>query len=231
MTKLALALVAAFAALFAAPSGTKTTRLSIDVWPKGRTVAAGHRHYTLSCAPAKGTVAHPGAACAALARLAKPFAATPHGVACPSLVLGPQEAHVVGTVRGVRVNAWLNLVHCGVDRWGRVKAIVPEPFHPIGPPAAPAPPPTTTIGSTSGPAPTIASFDPTSGPVGTSVTIAGANLDGTVGVQLGRVIAVPSAVSATTVVFVVPGGAATGPIKVLARSGSATSTGTFTVTG
>jgi hypothetical protein len=229
VTKFALAALAAVA--LASSAGAGKTRLSIDVWPKGRTVAAGHRHYTLSCAPAKGTVAHPGTACAALARLAKPFAATPHGVACPSLVLGPQEAHVVGTVRGVRVNAWLNLVHCGVDRWGRVKAIVPEPFHPTGPPAAPAPPPTTTIGSTSGPAPTIASFDPTSGPKGTTVTITGTNLDGTVGVQLGKVIATPSSVSTTTVVFVVPSGAATGPIKILARSGSATSAGTFTVSG
>jgi hypothetical protein len=229
VTKFALAALAAVA--LASSAGAGKTRLSIDVWPKGRTVAAGHRHYTLSCAPAKGTVAHPGTACAALARLAKPFAATPRGTMCPSLVLGPQEAHVVGTLRGVRVNAWLNLVHCGVDRWNRVKTIVPEPFHSSGPPAAPAPPPTTTIGSTSGPAPTIASFDPTSGPKGTTVTITGANLDGTVGVQLGSVIATPSSVSATTVVFVVPSGAATGPIKILARSGSATSAGTFTVSG
>lgn len=230
MTKVALALVAA--ALLAPASGAKVTTLSIDVWPKGRTVADGHRRYTLRCAPAKGTDPHPGVACAALLALAHPFARTPPGTVCPSLVLGPQEAHVVGTVRGVHVNAWLNLVHCGVGRWGRVKAIVPEPYHPVSPPIAPAPPPTTTtVGSTSGPAPTIASFDPTSGPVGTSVTITGANLDGTVGVQLGRVIAVPSAVSATTVVFVVPGGASTGPIKILARSGSATSAGTFTVSG
>jgi hypothetical protein len=230
MTKLALALVASL--LLAPASGAKVTRLSIDVWPGGRTVAAGHRHYTLGCAPAKGTVAHPGTACVALARLAKPFAATPRGVACPSLVLGPQEAHIVGTVRGVRVNAWLNLVHCGVERWGRVKAIVPEPYHAVGPPVAPSPPPpTSTVGSTTGPAPAIASFDPTSGPAGTTVTITGTNLDGTVGVQLGRVIAVPSSVSATSVVFAVPGGAVTGPIKILARSGSTTSAGTFTVSG
>jgi hypothetical protein len=230
MTKAALALVAAV--LLAPASGAKVTKLSIDVWPQGRTVADGHRHYTLGCAPAKGTVAHPRTACAVLARIAKPFAATPRGTVCPSLVLGPEEAHVVGAVRGVRVNAWLNLVHCGVDRWNRVKAVVPEPYHPTGPPAAPAPPPTTTtIGSTSGPAPTIASFDPTSGPAGTTVTITGTNLDTTVGVQLGHVIAVPSSVSATTVVFAVPGGAATGPIKVLARSGSTTSAGTFTISG
>jgi hypothetical protein len=229
MTRLALALVAA--ALLAPASGAKVTRLSIDVWPQGRTIADGHKHYTLGCAPAKGTVARPGVACATLAQLAKPFAPTPRGVACPSLVLGPQEAHVVGTIRGVRVNAWLNLVHCGIARWGRVKAIVPEPYHPIGPPIAPPPPPTTTIGSTTGPAPAIASFEPTSGPTGTTVTITGTSLDGTVGVQLGHVIAAPATVSATQVVFVVPGGAVTGPIKVLARSGSTTSAGSFTVTG
>jgi hypothetical protein len=229
MTKLATAL--ATVALLASASGAKVTHLTIDVWPGGRTVAAGHQHYTLSCAPAKGTVAHPGAACIALLQLAKPFATTPPGVACPSLVLGPQEAHVVGTLRGVRVNAWLNLVHCGIARWGRLRAIVPEPYHGIGPPSAPAPPPPTTIGSTTGPAPAVAGFEPTSGPTGTTVTITGTGLDGTVGVQLGHVIAVPASVSATQVVFAVPSGAASGPIKVLARSGSTTSAGSFTVTG
>ena len=114
------------AAVLASSTGIGT-RLSIDVWPKGRADVTGHRHYTLRCAPAKGTVPHPGTACTALNKLQHPFAPTPPGTVCPMLVLGPQEAHVVGTVRGVRVNAWLNLVHCGVDRWDRVKAIVPEP--------------------------------------------------------------------------------------------------------
>jgi len=48
--------------------------------------------------------------------------------------LGPAEAHVVGLVRGRRVDAWLNLVHCGPQRWGRVKAVVPEPTLTVTPP-------------------------------------------------------------------------------------------------
>ena len=226
MTKAALALVAAL--LLAPASGTKATRLSIDVWPKGRTVADGHVHYTLGCAPTKGTVAHPGAACAALLRLAKPFAPAPRGVACPSLVLGPQEAHVTGTVRGVRVNVWLNLVHCGIARWGRVKAVVPELYGPVGPPT-PAPPPTTT--PTSGAIPTIAGFSPSSGAIGTQVTVTGTNLAGVVGVQMGHILTAPDSTADTQVVFTVPPGATTGPIKILTKGGSATSTGTFTVTG
>ncbi len=125
MLRLALALAAVATA--ASAGGAPATKLTIDVWPQGRTVATGHVHYTLRCSPAAGTVPRPGNACAVLARLAHPFAATAPATACPSLVLGPQEAHVVGTVRGTRVNAWLNLAHCGVARWNLVKAIVPEP--------------------------------------------------------------------------------------------------------
>lgn len=229
MTKATLALVAAL--LLGPTSGTKATRLSIDVWPKGHTVAAGHAHYTLKCAPAKGTVAHPGIACVALLRLAKPFAPTPHGVACPNLVLGPQEAHVTGTVRGVRVNAWLNLVHCGIARWGRVKAIVPEPYGPIGPPTSPSPAPPPSTAPTPTSAPTIAGFSPSSGAAGTQVTITGTNLAGVVAVQMGHVLTVPQSTSDAQVVFAVPQGAATGPIKILTKAGSTTSTLTFTVTG
>jgi len=251
MIRLALALVAVATA--ASAGVTPATRLSIDVWPKGRTVAAGHHHYTLRCAPAAGTVPHPGNACVVLTKLAHPFAATPRGTVCPMLVLGPQEAHVVGAVRGVRVNAWLNLAHCGVDRWNRVRAVVPEPKLATGPPkrpiptpppgsttttttlpAPPPPPATTTTTTTTGtgqPGPEITSFAPGSGPVGTTVTITGSNLGSVVGVKLGTVLTVPASVSATQVVFTVPPGATTGAIEILARNGTATSAGSFTVTG
>ena len=251
MIRLALALVAVATA--ASAGGTPATRLSIDVWPKGRTVAAGHHHYTLRCAPAAGTVPHPGNACVVLVRRAHPFAVTPRGTVCPMLVLGPQEAHVVGTVRGVRVNTWLNLVHCGIDRWNRVRAVVPEPKLATGPPkrpiptpppgsttttttlpAPPPPPATTTTTTTTGtgqPGPEITSFAPGSGPVGTTVTITGSNLGSVVGVKLGTVLTVPASVSATQVVFTVPPGATTGAIEILARNGTATSAGSFTVTG
>lgn len=132
------ALVVLVATVLAAPALARAvtaapTRLSIDVWPAGRTVPAGHRHYALTCAPAHGTVPNPGRACAALATIHAPFARNATGSVCPSLALGPQEAHVVGLVRGVRVDAWLNLRGCGISRWDRVKAVVPEPAHALTP--------------------------------------------------------------------------------------------------
>jgi ABC-type transport system substrate-binding protein len=80
------------------------------------------------------------------------------------------------------------------------------------------------------PPPTIASISPGSGPVGTLVTVTGTGLAGTVGIQIGSVLTVPTSVSATQVVFSIPPGAATGTIKILATNGSATSVDTFTIT-
>jgi len=78
--------------------------------------------------------------------------------------------------------------------------------------------------------PTITSLSPENGPVGTSVTITGTNLAGTVGVMLGSIVTVPTSVSATQVVFTIPPGASTGVVRILNPAGSATSPGTFTVT-
>jgi hypothetical protein len=80
------------------------------------------------------------------------------------------------------------------------------------------------------PPPSITSFAPTSGPLGTVVTVTGTALAGTVGVQVGGVLTVPTSANSTQVVFTVPPGAATGPIKLLTTSGAATSVGVFTVT-
>ncbi|HXR11528.1 MAG TPA: IPT/TIG domain-containing protein [Gaiellaceae bacterium] len=226
MGRPALAVVVAATVLVPAAAGAGGTRLSIDVWPKGRNVAAGHRHYTLQCAPARGTVPHPGIACATLARLARPFAPTPPETVCPRLVLGSQEAHVVGTVRGAHVDAWLQLRYCGIDRWDRVRAVVPQPKLTVAPP----PRPSTTPTDTGQPAPSITGFSPASGPVGTTVTVTGTNLGETVGVQLGTILTTPASVSDTQVVFVVPNGAASGPITLVAKGGAATSAGSFSVT-
>ncbi len=81
------------------------------------------------------------------------------------------------------------------------------------------------------PPPTITSLSPGSGPVGTPVTITGTNLQGTVGVQIGSIVTVPTSVSAMSVTFAIPPGAPSGAIRILATSGSATSIDTFTVTG
>lgn len=81
------------------------------------------------------------------------------------------------------------------------------------------------------PAPTISSFSPASGPVGTSVLINGTNLSAVTGVQFNSVGAsVWKIVSATQISATVPLGATTGPVRVSTAAASATSAAAFTVT-
>ena len=79
--------------------------------------------------------------------------------------------------------------------------------------------------------PKITDFTPSAGPVGTVVTIAGAGFRGTTKVTFGGVAAASyTVVSATQVTATVPAGAKTGKIAVTTAGGTATSSGTFTVT-
>ena len=79
--------------------------------------------------------------------------------------------------------------------------------------------------------PTISDFTPKSGPIGTLVTVTGTNFSqGDIGPQItlnkqgGGTIAAPvSSFTATTVTFVIPAGAATGPLVIEVGSQSATS--------
>ena len=81
------------------------------------------------------------------------------------------------------------------------------------------------------PAPTISSFAPASGSVGTSVLINGTNLSAVSGVQFNGVAAsVWKIVSATQISATVPLGATTGPVRVSTATVSATSSTAFTVT-
>ena len=78
--------------------------------------------------------------------------------------------------------------------------------------------------------PTLTSFTPTSGPVGTSVTITGTNFTGATSVTFNGVSATTfNIVSSTEVTATIPAGATTGLIKVTTPVGSATSTSNFTV--
>ena len=78
--------------------------------------------------------------------------------------------------------------------------------------------------------PQILSFSPTSGPVGTPVTITGVSLTQTTKVHFNGVSASFTVNSDTEVTATVPRGAKTGPIAITAAGGKTWSTGVFTVT-
>src|SRR5258705_370927 len=78
--------------------------------------------------------------------------------------------------------------------------------------------------------PTISSFSPTSGPVGTSVTISGTNFGGASAVRFNGTSAGFTVNSSASITATVPGGASTGTISVTTSGGTATSAGSFTVT-
>ena len=79
--------------------------------------------------------------------------------------------------------------------------------------------------------PQIISFTPTSGPVGTPVTITGVSLTQTSKVTFGGVKAISFTVNSDTqVTATVPTGAKTGKIAITTAGGVAVSSGVFTVT-
>ena len=79
--------------------------------------------------------------------------------------------------------------------------------------------------------PTVSSFSPTSGPVGTNVTITGTNFNAGTGVKFfNNKIAAVTVLTNNTLIAKVPVGAITGPIRVFNAAGSSTAPGNFTVT-
>jgi hypothetical protein len=91
---------------------------------------------------------------------------------------------------------------------------------------------TTDFTVTPSPVPTITSFNPTSGAVGTSVVITGTGFTGASAVTFGGTAATGFTVdSDTQITATVPTGATTGPIAVTTPGGTATSATDFTVTG
>jgi hypothetical protein len=84
---------------------------------------------------------------------------------------------------------------------------------------------------TAAPAPTVTGFAPSSGPVGTSVTVTGTGFSGATSVTFNGTAATTFTVnSATQVTATVPSGATTGRIAVTTSAGTGTSTTDFTVT-
>ena len=82
---------------------------------------------------------------------------------------------------------------------------------------------------TPSPLPTITSFSPTSGPVGTSVVITGTGFTGVSSVTFNNVSAAFVFNSDTQITATVPTTATTGPIRVTTPGGTATSSTNFTV--
>jgi hypothetical protein len=81
------------------------------------------------------------------------------------------------------------------------------------------------------PPPTISGFSPSSGSVGTPVTISGTNLTSASAVSFNGTSATSFTVNSDTQLSAsVPSGASSGPISVTTAGGSATSTASFTVT-
>jgi len=81
--------------------------------------------------------------------------------------------------------------------------------------------------------PTITTFGPSSGTIGTSVTISGTNLNAAFPtiVKVNGITATISALTASAIVAVVPAGATTGPIEVTVACNTVTSATNFTVGG
>lgn len=87
-----------------------------------------------------------------------------------------------------------------------------------------------TVESLPVPEPTIAGFTPTSGPVGTSVTIQGSNFTGATGVKFNNVAATFTVVSGSEIRTSVPVGATTGKMSVTTGSQTGVSSSDFSVT-
>jgi Subtilisin inhibitor-like len=102
-----------------------STSLNLTVWPEGLG-KPGKREYTLRCNAVGGTVPRPAQSCARLARMTRPFAPVPKGMACTAIYGGPQQALVTGQLRGHRVRASFNRGNgCEIARWNRLRFIFP----------------------------------------------------------------------------------------------------------
>ncbi|MGP3990692.1 SSI family serine proteinase inhibitor [Streptomyces sp. 3N207] len=103
--------------------------LRFNVAHTGR--AAGDGSYTLRCHPPGGRHFAPSRACAALDRATSdgrdPFEPVPADATCTMIYGGPATAHVTGTWRGRKIDAWFKRTNgCEVARWNRLVPALPR---------------------------------------------------------------------------------------------------------
>jgi hypothetical protein len=115
------------------------------------------------------------------------------------------------------------------DTLTSVAAVVPAGTN-TGPVTVQTPGGIATSARSFSPVPTITSFTPASGPVGTSVTVTGTGLGGAKRVKFTSRRAVIASDTPTQIVVVVPRRASTGPISVETAGGTGVSSSSFTVT-
>jgi len=141
--------------------------------------------------------------------------ATPHVVGAAALYLETNPTASPATVWGaLRDNSTLN--HVSNPGTGSPNRLLYTGF----------------IGGGGGtPAPTISGFSPTSGPVGTVVTVTGTNLSGASSVTFNNQAASFSVITSTQINATVPNCSSSGQVRVTTAGGTATSSGSFTVTG
>ncbi len=125
-----LALSLLVLAVACSDSGTAkdvSVNLKITVWPEGQDTGARRLNWRLDCNPLGGNLPHGDRACYMLAVMSRPFAPIPRDAACTQVYGGPDIAHVVGKLRGRRVDATFRRTDgCEVARWDRIDFLFPE---------------------------------------------------------------------------------------------------------
>jgi Subtilisin inhibitor-like len=113
--------LAAIVSASASAAPSSGTSLRITFWadsskPLDRT------SWTLRCNPADGSLQRPARACTRLlAAGIKLFAPVPKNLMCTEIYGGPQQARVVGTVKGQPVRATFSRTNgCEIARWQRI---------------------------------------------------------------------------------------------------------------
>jgi hypothetical protein len=142
-------------------------------------------------------------------------AATPHAGAIAALLKAKNPSLTTSEVRIALTTGVLDIEAAGIDRDSGAGLLMADLVLQAAGTAQP---------------PTITGFSPTTGPVGTGVTISGTKFTGATAVTFNGVSATFTVNSSTNISATVPSGAATGLIAVTTPDGTATSAASFTVT-